>query len=223
MRDSKSKPSALERKRFIFLEIGIIITLAAVLMAFNYRSHRSNTTVICNYFPDRTIEELPTITVQKTKPIPVPQPPTTVINIVENKIEVEDYFINVEANQQTEIANYVPFIPEEEPLPEPGLPFELDKLPDFPGGDIARMQFLRGNLEFPGSAIEIGLSGTVYIQFVVEPNGRVTNIKVLRGPGGDLNQEALRVAHMMPPWEPGLKNGKPVRTLFTMPITFVLQ
>ena len=225
MRDTKSKSSALERKRFIFLEIGIIIALAVVLMAFNYRSYHSSTTVIYDGFHDNTIEQLIPITMQPPEPPPpAPQPPTTLFNIVIDGIDVEkDFIINVEDNQQIEIEDYEPFVPEEETLPEPELPFRLDKLPDFPGGDVARMQFLRSNLEFPESAVEIGISGTVYIQFVVEPDGRITNIKAVRGPGGGLNQEALRVAQLMPKWEPGLKNGKPVRVLFTMPITFVLQ
>ncbi len=224
MRDTKNKSSALERKKLIFLEIGAIITLAAVLMAFNYRSHRSNTFLDFSRGPDNTIEEFPVITKHPPKPIPPPSPPTTLINIVNDKVEIEeDFIIDVEADQKTEVADYVPFVPEEETLPEPELPFRLDKLPDFPGGDAARMQFLRDNLKFPRSAVEIGISGTVHIQFVVEQDGSITNIVAVRGPGGGLNEEAVRVAGMMPRWEPGRQGGKPVRVLFTMPIKFVLQ
>ncbi len=225
MRDKESKSSSLERKRFIFLEIGAIIALAAVLVAFNYRSYRSNTFLDFDRNPDKTIEELPEITVHPDKPIPqAPPPPTTLFNVLDDEIKVEDdYKIDVEANQNTEVGDYVPFVPDEETVPEPELPFSLDRKPKFPGGDAARIQFLKDELKFPGSAVDIGLDGTVYIRFIVEPNGSITNIEVARGPGSGLNQEALRVAHLMPAWEPGIKNGKPVRVLFTMPIKFVLQ
>ncbi len=224
MRDTKNKSSALERKKFIFLEIGMIVALAAVLMAFNHRSLRNSSTVIYERFHDKTTDQLIPVTIQPNKPPPPPQPPTTKFNIVVDGVDIEtDYKIDVEADEKTEVANYVPFVPEEETLPEPELPYNLDKLPDFPGGDIARLQFLRDNLKFPRSAVEIGVSGTVYIQFVVEPDGSITNIEAVRGPGVGLNEEAVRVAGMMPRWDPGMQRGRAVRVLFTMPIKFVLQ
>lgn len=224
MRDTKNKSSALERKRFIFLEIGVIITLAAVLMAFNYRSHRSNTFLEPTQRPDMTIEEMTIITKHPPKPTPPPTPPTTLINIVNDKVDIEEVFIiDVEADEKTEVADYVPFVPEEETLPEPELPYKLDKQPEFPGGDPARIRFLRENLKFTRTALEAGISGTVFIQFVVEPDGSITNVVAVRGPGGGLKEEAVRVAGMMPRWKPGMQRGRAVRVLFTMPIKFVLQ
>ncbi|OQX79774.1 MAG: hypothetical protein B6D64_04295 [Bacteroidetes bacterium 4484_276] len=224
MRDTKNKSSALERKKFIFLEIGMIVALAAVIMAFNHRSLRNSSTVIYERLHDKTTDQLIPVTIQPNKPPPAPPPPTTQFNIVVDGTDIEtDYKIDVEADEKTKVANYVPFVPDEETLPEPKLPYNLDKLPDFPGGEIARLQFLRDNLKFPQSAVEIGASGTVYIQFVIEPDGSITNIEAVRGPGVGLNEEAVRVAGMMPRWKPGMQRGRAVRVLFTMPIKFVLQ
>ncbi len=195
MRDNKSKSSLLERKRFIFLEIVAIIALAAVLVAFNYRSYRNGAFLDFDRIPDRTIEEFPRITKHPDKPIPpAPPPPTTLFNLLDGEIKVEtDYNIDVEANQNAEVGYYVPFIPEEiaDPKPEPYVRVEI--LPFFPGGETARKKFFRDNVTFPMSAWEIGVSEPVYIQFVVEPDGRVTNVKVLQAPGRVLNQEVVRV------------------------------
>jgi protein TonB len=77
-------------------------------------------------------------------------------------------------------------------------------------------------MKYPQMARESGIQGTVYVTFVVERNGNVTDVKVLRGIGGGCDEEAIRVIQAMPPWVPGKQRGKPVRVQFNMPIRFTL-
>ena len=94
--------------------------------------------------------------------------------------------------------------------------------PVFPGGDAARIKYLQENIHYPEKAKEAGIQGTVYVTFVVEKDGRITNVKVLRGIGGGLDKEAVRVISSMPVWSPGMQRGKAVRVQYNMPIRFVL-
>ena len=100
--------------------------------------------------------------------------------------------------------------------------YAVQQQPEFPDGMAAMYAFLQKNLDFPQLAIDMGISGTVYVQFVVTKEGFIQNATVLKGPGGGLNQEALRVVNMMPRWKPGKHNGKAVAVNFTLPIKFQL-
>ena len=99
----------------------------------------------------------------------------------------------------------------------------VEKMPEFKGGEEKLREFLSENLIYPDSARLNGISGTVYISFVVEADGELTDIKPLRGLGGGLTEEAVRAVLLMPKWEPGRVNGKPVRCLFTLPVKFTLR
>lgn len=95
--------------------------------------------------------------------------------------------------------------------------------PEFPGGEYALMEFLGRNIKYPQYARENGIQGTVVIQYIVQPDGKITNVEVLRGIGGGCDEEAIRVVSIMPNWAPGKQYGKPVRVEFTLPIRFILQ
>lgn len=99
----------------------------------------------------------------------------------------------------------------------------VEEMPAFPGGEAERNKFLAANIQYPQQATENGIQGTVYVSFVVDSKGNVTEVKILRGIGGGCDEEALRVVKMMPKWHPGKQNGKNVRVLFNMPIYFKLQ
>jgi periplasmic protein TonB len=99
----------------------------------------------------------------------------------------------------------------------------VEEMPSFPGGEAERNKFLADNIVYPQQATENGIQGTVYVSFVVDSKGNVTDVKILRGIGGGCDEEALRVVKMMPQWHPGKQNGKQVRVLFNMPIYFKLQ
>lgn len=98
----------------------------------------------------------------------------------------------------------------------------VEQMPEYPGGDEARVRFLRDNIQYPQLARESGITGTVYVTFVVNKDGRLTNFKILRGVGGGCDEEAIRVLKMMPPWIPGRQGGKTVPVQFNLPIRFTL-
>jgi len=99
----------------------------------------------------------------------------------------------------------------------------VEEMPSFPGGDIERNKFLAKNIVYPQQASENGIQGTVYVSFIVDTDGKIEDVKILRGIGGGCEEEALRVVKLMPRWKPGKQDGKTVRILYTMPIYFKLQ
>lgn len=99
----------------------------------------------------------------------------------------------------------------------------VEIMPTFPGGEFKMYEFLAMNIRYPQRAREDGYSGTVYVRFVVEPDGTITNIEVAKGVGGGCSEEAVRVVKMMPNWIPGEAFGKKVRVTYTLPINFRLQ
>jgi len=99
----------------------------------------------------------------------------------------------------------------------------VEQMPSFPGGVEARTKFLMENIIYPLEAREKGYQGTVYLTFVVEPDGRITNLRMLKGVHPSIDAEAVRVVKLMPNWEPGKQRSKPVRVQFNMPIKFTLQ
>lgn len=96
----------------------------------------------------------------------------------------------------------------------------VEESPQFPGGDEGRLRFLTENIKYPAEAREASIQGTVYITFVVEKDGTIKDVRVLRGIGGGCDEEAVRVISSMPRWLPGKQRGKPVRVQFNMPIKF---
>jgi TonB family protein len=95
--------------------------------------------------------------------------------------------------------------------------------PSFPGGNQARVSFLQENLEYPQQALEAGIEGNVFASFVVRFDGRITDVEILRGVSGELDNEVLRVLETMDPWEPGrLEDGSPVSVRFHMPVRFLV-
>ncbi len=99
----------------------------------------------------------------------------------------------------------------------------VEEMPSFPGGDGERNKFLAENIKYPQQALENNIQGTVYVAFVVDSKGNVTDVKVMRGIGGGCDEEAVRVVKMMPQWHAGKQNGKQVRVLFNMPVYFKIQ
>lgn len=98
----------------------------------------------------------------------------------------------------------------------------VEQPPEFPGGIAAMMKFLSQNTRYPSSARRMGTEGSVFVSFVVDPNGKITEVQTIKGIANDCDKEAMRVIQSMPPWKPGKQNGKPVRVRFVLPIKFVL-
>ncbi|HLN52710.1 MAG TPA: energy transducer TonB [Lentimicrobium sp.] len=224
--EAKKTPKAdLESKRTFFVQIGLIVALAAMLVAFEWKTYDVQQIDVAGRQVETVEEEMVEIT-QQNKPPPPPAPPaqTTLIHIVTDDVEVEDdLVIDAEADELTVIEAYTPpAVSEEEEVAEAEIFTVVEESPSFPGGDAARIQFLQQNIVYPQMARESGIQGTVYVTFVVERDGRVTDVRVLRGIGGGCDEEAIRVIKAMPKWNPGKQRGKPVRVQFNMPIKFTL-
>lgn len=227
METLKTSKANLENKRFIFWEVGLVVALFLVFFAFRLKIDPPATNINSNYSSSQIAEEMVPVTTQERKFVPPPPAKkVSIIHIVENDEEVESELdINVEVDQDTEIEEYVPFVPEEEEevLEEEPVFVIVESMPSFPGGYEELMKYLRKNLRYPNLAKESGIQGRVFVAFVVETDGSVTDVQILRGIGGGCDEEAIRVVNNMPRWEPGKQRNVTVRVRFNLPIKFTLQ
>jgi protein TonB len=108
--------------------------------------------------------------------------------------------------------------------PDEGKVFTVvEEMPTFPGGEEKLFEYLRKNIKFPPVARENGIQGRVFVTFVVDKDGKVKEVKVLRGIGGGCDEEALRVIRSMPDWKAGKQNGRPVQVQYNLPVNFTLK
>ncbi len=218
----------LEKKKTLFMEIGLVITLALVLIAFEWKSTEGVQTDFAQMDETAMEEEMIPITQpEEVKPPPPPQPVQVVdvINIVDDDEDIEDD-MDIFDTEFTEDAavQIVDFSDEEEDVEEEEIFVIVEDMPGFDGGDSNKFrEYIQKNLKYPDVAAENGIQGRVFVSFVVEPNGEVSNVRVVRGVDPALDREAVRVVESSPKWTPGKQRGKPVRVSFTFPIIFVLQ
>ena len=99
----------------------------------------------------------------------------------------------------------------------------VEVMPQFPGGQIAMLKYIMENIKYPKQIMEEGIQGRVTVSFIVEKDGRVSNVRLLRSVQPSLDKEAIRVVKSMPKWTPGKHNGKPVRVRFNLPVMFKLN
>ncbi len=224
MLEKKTIKANLENKKFIFSEIGLIIALSITLFAFEWKSYDKIELDLGGQLVVAIDEDIMINTQQvEPPPPPPPQQQTTVLNIVEDNVDVEnDLEIDAEADQDTKIDEYIPIDDDETNVEELEIFTVVEEAPSFPGGDESRIKYLQNNIKYPEMARESGIQGTVYVTFVVEIHGTVTKVKILRGIGGGCDEEAIRVIKAMPKWHAGKQRGKPVRVQFNMPIKFTL-
>lgn len=223
MEKKKSMKANLETKRTIFLEIGFILVLAVVLLAFEYKSFDDIEYTDISGKSSELIEEHTPITLQPVEKLKPPSRQAPIINIVDNTdevidiIDIPDIFDDGSASE-----DYV-FEPEDEIIPDDA-PFKtVEQMPDFKGGLRAMYKFIGNNIEYPRMAKEVGVSGRVFLTFVVERDGSIADVQLVRGIGYGCDEEAIRVINAMPKWNPGKQRNKPVRVQFQMAIKFTLQ
>ncbi|MBL7964100.1 MAG: energy transducer TonB [Flavobacteriales bacterium] len=114
-------------------------------------------------------------------------------------------------------------VPVVEEAHDPNEPLTIaEVMPEYPGGKDALFAYIGTNLKYPQQAVEEGIEGVVFVSFVVEVDGKISGVSVLRGIGGGCNEEALRVVRSMPNWTPGMQAGKPVRVKYNLPIRYKL-
>ena len=223
----KKNPKAdLRRYSGLFLEVGFVVALGVVLGAFSYTVHEKNTAGFGELEEvDFEDEIIPITRQQEITPPPPPEVPkiAEVINIVEDDVEIDDELdiADVEADQDTEVE--IVAMQEEEEEEEAEVFFIVENMPEFPGGDLALRKHIADNVKYPEIAKENGLSGKVFVQFVINQRGEVENVKIARGVDPALDKEAIRVVQGLPKWKPGSQRGKPVKVSYTVPINFQLN
>ena len=218
----KSKEANLEDKRIAFFFVGLVMVSAVVLMGFIYESAEIPEKEIVEEddgLGDELVFEIPPEEeVIEEEPESAPPPPIIEeIEIVEDDEEVEDIDFSAMDEEIEEV-------PDDEPneiVAEPIADF-AEVEPTFPGGEGAMMEWIQKHIEYPQLAVEMGEQGIVYCQFVVNKDGSIEQVKIIRGVSDALDDEAKKVVKRMPKWTPGEQAGKKVRCRFTLPIHFRL-
>ncbi|TKG94069.1 energy transducer TonB [Puteibacter caeruleilacunae] len=228
MQNKKSQKANLENKRSMFFQIGLVLALAVVFMAMEYNNEVDTVKDMGTVSMDELLEELPPVTRQKDKPAFIPPPlfePEELI-IVDNDEELDEELELIDTDiTEGDVVELVENIGdgEEEEDSGPVEFFALQDKPEFPGGEKAMWNFLSKKVKYPTIAQENGVSGTVYVGFIIGKEGDVEEVRLLRGADPSLDKEALRVVKSMPQWKPGRQNGRAVRVSFRVPIKFQLN
>ncbi len=229
MEIKKTPKADLENRRTLYTEIGLVVALLVVWGAFSYSTKEKAVASLGEDTQVVEVEDMVPIT-QETPPPPPETPKIPVlsdqIDIVEDDIKVDDNFMSLEddANLGVEIMDYVEEV-KEEVVEEEAIPFQLvEEKPSFNGGDANEFsKWVNSKLEYPEIAKENGVQGRVTLQFTVNPDGSVSNVKVLRGVDSSLDKEAVRVVSMSPKWKPGKQRDRAVKVTYTFPVIFQLR
>lgn len=224
--EAKKYPKAdLSRYSVLFFNIGLAIALLLVVTAFEWRFY-DRTKVVDLSLVHQAFEDVMDIPPTEQPPLPPPkslQQPV-VIEVPDEEVIAEDIVINldVEATEQTVIEEiaYKPDAPEEEKAEEIFTIVEEQPQPE--GGLSAFYEYVRKNLNYPAQARRLGIEGKVYVQFVVDKTGKISDVEAIKGIGAGCDEEAIQVLQNAPAWHPGKQRGRPVKVRMILPITFKL-
>ena len=226
MQIKKSIKASLEDKKFTYLLMGFVFVLSVCFVALEWTEKEVTKYEVQDM--DFLIED--EIEIQQTSQDITPPPPpppvqeVEVLKVVEDEKEVAHVDIVTEdTKEDVVIAPPVEKVEEKEE-DEEVIFVVVETMPEFPGGQAALFKYLSENVKYPVIAQENGIQGRVICQFVVNKDGAIVDVEVVRS-GGDasLDKEAVLVIKSMPKWNPGKQRGKPVRVKYTVPVNFKLQ
>ena len=226
MQVKKSQKASLEDKKLTYVLLGFVFVLSLCYVALEWTEREVTKYEVADM--DFQFEEEIEIqqTSQETTPPPPPPPvqEVEVLNVVEDDVQTQEIEINTEDDKNTEVIIQAPVEVKEEEEEEEVVFVVVEKMPEFPGGQQALFKYLSENVKYPVIAQENGIQGRVICQFVVNKDGKIVDVEVVRS-GGDpsLDKEAVRVIKSMPKWKPGKQRGKAVRVKYTVPVNFKLQ
>ena len=229
MEIKKTEKANLENRRLLFTEIGFVAALLVVWGAFTYGTKEKKLVDLGGDTGVVEVEDMVPIT-QETPPPPpeAPQVPvlSDILDIVEDDIKVEDNFISLEddPNLKVDILDYIEDV-KEDIVDEEAIPFTIvEEKPQFNGGEANEFtKWVNSHLVYPEIAKENGVDGRVTLQFTVEKDGSVSNVKVLRGVDPSLDKEAVRVVQNSPKWTPGRQRDRAVKVTYVFPVIFKLM
>jgi protein TonB len=229
MKLKKNNNVNLEKKRTLFLEVGFVIVLTLVLVAFEWNFGDKATVIETDATSLNLDQDIIPITrpkePEKPKPLPV-QKPVEQFEVVDNVVDIVDepLFQTTESGEDLGVAigNYN--MGEDNVADEPEVFVRVEEMPTFKGKHSdSFLHWIMKRLEYPQVAVENGISGTVWVKFVIDENGKMTRVEVMRSVHPSLDEEAIRVVRSSPDWNPGKQRDKAVKVSFNFPITFRLQ
>jgi len=227
--ETKKTPKAnLENKRLLFLEIGLTVALLLIFLSFEWKTHdkmislegiRDGKNIIDDIVPI-TIPDLP-------QPQVIPPMITEEFYIVDDNVDVISVVVPTENIPKEGYATYTYRQPTniDEPIIDDVLPVvAVEEKPKFMGGDENEFtRWVFRNMTYPEDAKRNGIQGRVICSFVVDTQGNIIDVKILRGVDPLLDKEAIRAISKSPKWTPGKNRGKPVRVSYTFPVIFQLR
>ncbi len=225
MEPKKYRKFDLERKRPLFFGIGLIVALGIVISAFEMKTEVDPIPVWDpiedEYWPPEIITSTEHKNPEPPKPKTIKKPIVSVEATKEIEKELEEEFeLDVELLDDEVIDTYSDGL-EDEKVDEPFL--FVEKMPEFPGGDAELLSFLAQNIKYPSKAQRLSISGRVTVDFVVEKDGSVSQIRLKKGIGAGCDEEAMRVVGLLPKFAPGKQRGVPVRVHMSVPVVFRLE
>lgn len=224
MEPKKNPKVDLHKKAFLFLNIGFVVSLLIVISAFEYKfydtgKHMDLGQVNENF--EQTIEIPPTE--QPPPPPPKIQQPQ-IIEVADDKEIEKDVKVNldIEVNEDTKVE---PVVIQQAPVQEEKAEQIFTIVEDQPapqGGMAAFYEYVAKNLKYPAQARRMGIEGKVYVQFVVDKDGTLTDVQAIKGIGAGCDEAAVNVISEAPKWKPGKQRGRPVKVRMVLPVIFKL-
>ncbi len=225
MEPKKTEKADLGNKSFLFFSIGLIISLALSIMAFTHKVYDDTSVkdLTDNQAAHDEIMEVP-LTEHTPPPPPKIQQPQIIEVPDEEEIEEEiDFQMDNEVTEDTKVEE-ITIAHVEEPKEDIHQIFTVVEENAQPkGGMSAFYSYVAKTLKYPAQARRMGIEGKVFVQFVIERDGTLTDVTFIKGIGAGCDEEAVRVVKSSPPWTPGKQRGKPVRQRYVVPITYKLQ
>jgi protein TonB len=227
MEARKNKKYDLSNYRTLFFNIGLVITLLLVIAAFEWRFYDDRD--LMNVGPSN-LEFVETVDVPLTEQPPPPPPQNQLRDIkiiaVDDVEDIEDEIqinLDIEMTEETVIDEVIETSVEEIEEEEAEEIFVIVEDAPAPDGGFAEFYaYVNANITYPRQALSMHIEGKVFVEFVVDKNGVLTNAKIIRGIGGGCDEEAIRIINNAPAWNPGKQRGKPVKVRMVLPITFTL-
>ena len=227
MEAKKSNRANLENKKILFFELGLICALTMTLVAFEWTSEVRKTDLSKLLIKENIIQEDAIVTLKKEVEMPKPKPITHLFTVVKNNTkDIPDIpiFPNDE-DDDNKIIGTPTLLPTVEDNVEDisSKIFEIvEEYPSFNGGDAEYYKYLSENVKYPQIAKESNISGIVYVSFIIEKDGSISNVNLVKGIGGGCDEVAIETIKKMPKWNPGKQRTKAVRTKLVLPIKFSL-
>jgi periplasmic protein TonB len=215
----KTKRADLATKKSLFFSIGLAFALSLLLMAFEWKSYDSKLDLLTVKSTNTFEEMLEVPTTQQPPPAaPVIQQPQ-IIEVPDDEEIKEDLNINLD-NEAPQIEVTAPIATEERAEEVDEIFTIVEESASPAGGMTSFYKYLVDNMKYPPQARRLGIEGKVTLSFVVDKNGNISDVAVLRGIGSGCDEEATRVMRNAPSWNPGKQRGKPVKQRCIMPISF---